>query len=93
MGPSLEHCEHVAMGRAEIGAAGGSSGTKILSSVEVEEESTDSENPTNSTEKLEVEKVPRLGRLKIHRKALGKESLGAEVHHQHKHFRRKPTRN
>lgn len=43
MGPSLEH---VAMGRAEIGAAGGSSGTRILSSVEVEEESTDSENPT-----------------------------------------------
>lgn len=60
MGPSLEHCEHVAMGRAEILAAGGSSGTKILSSVEVEEESTDPENPTNSTQKLEAKKCPGL---------------------------------
>lgn len=60
-GPSLEHnCEHVAVGRAETRAAGGSSGTKILSSVEVEEESTNPSKPhsTNATKKLEVKKCP-----------------------------------
>lgn len=60
-GPSLEHnCEHVAAGRAETGAAGGSFGTKILSSVEVEEESTNLSKPhsTNSTKNLEVKKYP-----------------------------------
>lgn len=55
-GPSLEHnCEHVARGRAETGAAGGSSGTKVLSRVEVEEESTDPSKP-HSAKKLEVKK-------------------------------------
>lgn len=87
-GPSLEHDrEHAAMGTTETAAAGGSSGTKTLPVWSWRRVNRAQQTPLNQFHK--VKKCPCW--VITHRKTLGKESLGAEVHHWHKHCRREPT--